>query len=290
VPDHSLVRRGFSTQSRYRFAIIICQIRYWTAFVVEAYTRSTMSAEQGGTPPYNTPDFTVRIPPNLGALGATLAAKVGLPAPEIETQRLDGGAFRLSEARQGRHVVLLTGAITSPMSVAHLAEMTALAKEFERENIDFYLLYVKESHPAENFLHHTSLQQKTEYARDFERLEKPGFPILVDSLEGDVHRAYGAWPSALFVIQSSGMLIFRSTIADPVQLRTYLTQLVGWDRIRREHPDHVQHICYTESLVEVSADEASHYRVYHRAGQKAFEDYWRVHPVHHDIWPGPEKV
>lgn len=241
-------------------------------------------------PPYNAPDFTVRIPPSLAGLGGTLAANVGAPAPEFEAQILDGGTFRLADARQGRHVVLLTGAITSPMSVAHLSEMNALAEEFRAYGIDFYLLYVKESHPAENYPHHLSLEQKIDHARAFQRLEQPAFPVLVDTLEGDVHRAYGPWPSALFVVHANGMLAFRSTIADPVQLRTYLTQLVGWDRIRREHPDHVQHICYTESLVEVSADEHSHYRVYERAGQKAFEDYWRVHPVHRDIWPGPTEA
>lgn len=250
-----------------------------------------MSEERGEIqPPYNSADFTVRIPPSLAVLGNTLAAKIGAPAPEFEAQMLDGGTFRLAEARRDRHIVLLMGAITSPMSIAHLPEMNALAEEVRSQGVDFYLLYVKESHPAENYRHHVSLEQKIAHARDFQRLERPTFPILVDALEGDVHRAYGSWPSALFVIHSSGMLVFRSTIADPIQLRTYLTELAGWDRIRREHPDHAPHISYTESLVEITADEAAHYRVYRRAGRKAFEDYWRVKPDHRDTWPGPQKA
>jgi hypothetical protein len=33
------------------------------------------------------------------------------------------------------------------------------------------------------------------------------------------------------------------------------------------------------------ADQATHRRVYERAGQTAFEDYWRKRPQHRDRWP-----
>lgn len=235
---------------------------------------------------YNTPDFVVRIPPNLTILADTLPVRVGAPAPEFEARRLDGGTFRLADAAaQRRHVVLMTGAITSPMAAIPLPEMNAIYREFQDQGIDFYLLYVKESHPAENYRHHTSLEQKIAYAQDFRRFEKPAFPVLVDDLEGSTHRSYGPWPSGLFIVHANGLLVFRSTIANPDQLRTYLRQLVGWDRIRNEHPDHVPHIGYTEFLVEHDADEAEHHRVYERAGPKAFEDYWKFHPIHRGVWP-----
>lgn len=234
---------------------------------------------------YNTPDFSLRSPAARDTLGATMAARVGAPAPLFEAPLLDGATFRLSDALGARHVVLMSGAITSPMAAIQLPAMNALFEEFDPKGISFYLLYAKESHPAENYPHHTSLEQKMRHARDFQRLEKPLFPIIVDSLEGDTHRAYGPWPTSLFVIHRSGMLIYRTNMTNPVSLGTYLEQLTEWDRLEREYPGDVPHIGYSECLMRQHADEAEHERVYRQAGPKAFEDYWKFHPEHRGKWP-----
>lgn len=236
---------------------------------------------------YNDPDFYVRTSPDLTRLGETLAAKVGAAAPEFEVNLLDGGTFRLADARDQRHVVLMMGAITSPMTAIQLPAMNALWTEFGPRGVDFYLVYVKESHPGENFPHHTSMDQKMAYARQLQELEKPAFPILVDSLDGHIHRSYGQWPTSLFVVHKDGRLVFRSTICQPVQLRTYLQELLEWEELSRAHPDHVSHTGYTEFVVEHDVNEAEHYRVYRRAGAKAFEDFWKVYPNQRDKWPKP---
>lgn len=234
---------------------------------------------------YNDTDFVVRAPRDLARLGETLAARVGATAPNFEAQLLDGGTFKLADVKGRRHLVLMMGAITSPMTAILIPAMNELAAEFTAMEIDFYLVYVKESHPAENYPHHTSIEQKIAYARELQRLEKPAFPILVDSLDGYIHRAYGEWPVSLFVIHKDGRLLYRSTIAEPFQLRNYLTELTVWDRLVRERPGDVRHLAYTEFLVEHDVDEAEHYRVYLRAGPKAFEDSWRANPGRRNKWP-----
>lgn len=237
---------------------------------------------------YNNPDFNVRIAPDLTQLGTTLPARVGAPAPEFEVMRLDGGWFRLADVRGRRHVVLMTGAITSPMTAIALPEMNELWHEFGPRDVDFFLLYVKESHPAEHYPHHTSMEQKTAYARELERLERPAFPVLVDRLDGDIHRRYGPRPVSLFVIHKNGLLVFRSTTAHPAQLRAFLHEIVESDVVARKDPEHsFTHTVYTEFLVDHKVDEGEHYRVYERAGPKAFEDYWKVNPIHRDRWPKP---
>lgn len=237
---------------------------------------------------YNNPDFEVRVPPDLTQLGKSLPARVGAPAPEFEARRLDGGWFRLADARGQRHVVLMTGAITSPLTAIALPEMNELWRVFRSRDVDFVLLYVKESHPAENYPHHTSMEQKLAFAEDLQRLEKPAFPILIDNLDGDIHRRYGPRPVSLFVIHKNGLLVFRSTTAHPAQLRAFLTELMEWDEAVRKDPEHsFTHTVYTEYLVDHKVDEGEHYRVYERAGPKAFEDYWKVNPIHRDRWPRP---
>jgi AhpC/TSA family len=239
-------------------------------------------------PLYNNPNFEVRGR-HAGGPGESLAARVGAPAPDFEAALLDGGMFRLKDARGTRHVVLMMGAVTSPMTAIQLPGMNAVAREFAAHGVDFYLVYVRESHPGENYPHHASMEQKLRHARELQRLEKPEFPLLVDSLDGHIHRSYGVWPVSLFVVHKDGRLVYRSTICQPIQLRNFLAELVACDRDARENPGGVRYDVYTESLVGHAVNEAEHHRVYTLAGPKAFEDYWRVFPSHRDKWPGPPR-
>ena len=81
---------------------------------------------------------------------------------------------------------------------------------------------------------HSSLEQKLSYACDLQRLENVRVPILVDHLDGRIHRAYGVWPNALFVIHKDGRLIFRSNMANDRELRQFLDDLLVAEEPRPE--------------------------------------------------------
>jgi hypothetical protein len=234
---------------------------------------------------YNTPDFSLDIPRGTH-LGDTLPAKVGAPAREFEAARLDGTVFRLAEERGRRHVVLMMGSITSPMCAIAIPALNRLHADLGERGVAFYLVYTRESHPGERYPHHTSLAQKTAHARDLQRLEDVRFPILVDSLDGAIHCAYGLWPTSLFVVHRDGRLVYRSTIANPPELAQYLAQLLAEDALAAK-PEVAPHVSYTECVVAHDVDEGAHYRVYERAGPKAFGDYWRTFPALRDRWPRP---
>jgi peroxiredoxin len=231
---------------------------------------------------YNAPDFTLKIP-DPTRLGETLRASLGQSAPDFEAPTLEGQRIRLQELR-GKHVVLMMGSITSPMCTIPLPAMNQLYSEFRDKGVEFFLLYTKESHPAEHYPHHTSLEQKIAHARDFQRQENVRFPLLVDTLDGTAHLSYGPWPSALFVINREGRLVYRSTIADARELRLFLEQIIAADRLAT-NPDRVPHIGYSEHIIEHDPDQTTHRRVYERAGPKAFEDFWRIFPKLRNRWP-----
>jgi peroxiredoxin len=231
---------------------------------------------------YNTPDFWLKMP-DMTRLGNTLPAQVGQPAPAFEVQILDGETVRLQDLLARGHVVLMMGSITSPMCAIHVPMFNRLAAEFGDRGVQFFLVYTKESHPGENYLHHTSLEQKISYARDLRRLENVQVPILVDNLAGSLHRSYGPWPTSAFGVHRDGRLVFRTTIVDERALRLFVEDLVASERLT--DPDRSPHISYTEMMVEHEVDEETHYRVYVRAGPKAFEDYWKVFPGERDRWP-----
>jgi peroxiredoxin len=194
---------------------------------------------------------------------------------------VDGAVVRLSDFRGNRHVVMMTGAVTSPMCAFEVPPFNQLQKEFDE--VSFFLLYTRESHPAENYAAHNSFEQKLAYARDLKRLENIQFPILVDHLDGRIHRAYGVWPNALFVIHKEGRLIFRSNMANHIELRQFLDDLLAVEKAAAE--GRVAHLQYSERVVPHEADQATHRRVYERAGPKAFEDYWSKRPQHRNRWP-----
>jgi len=177
----------------------------------------------------------------------------------------------------------MTGAVTSPMCAFEVPEFNRLQEEFDGAGISFFLLYTRESHPAENYSAHQSFEQKLNYARDLQRLENVQFPILVDHLDGRIHRAYGVWPNALFVIHKDGRLVFRSNMANHRELSEFLENLLAGEGARAA--GRVTHLQYSERVLAHQADQAAHRRVYERAGQRAFEDYWRKRPQHRDRWP-----
>jgi peroxiredoxin len=231
---------------------------------------------------YNSEEFTAvaAAPANPGE---TMAAKVGLVAPEFEASNLDGKIVRLRDFRGKRHVVMMTGAVTSPMCAFEVPALNRLQQEFEGKDVSFLLLYTRESHPAENYAAHSSFEQKLSYARELQRLEDVRFPIIVDHLDGRIHRAYGVWPNALFVIHKDGRLIFRGNMANDHELVQVLDDLLAAEKAAADGK--VTHLQYSERVLPHVADQATHRRVYERAGPKAFEDYWAKRPQNRNRWP-----
>jgi len=231
---------------------------------------------------YNSAEFAVAAPAQTHP-GESLPAKVGLAAPEFEASTLEGGVVRLSDYRARRHVVIMTGAVTSPMCAFEAPALHRLQQEFDAKGISFFLLYTRESHPAENYGAHRSFAQKLSYARELQRYEEIRLPILVDHLDGRIHRAFGVWPNALFVVHKDGRLIFRSNMANHRELKQFLDDLVAADAAAAAGK--VLHLQYSERVVLHEADQATHRRVYERAGRQAFEDYWAKRPQNRNRWP-----
>ena len=231
---------------------------------------------------YNSEEFTAVAPAPTNP-GETMAAKVGAAAPDFEASDLEGKIVRLSDFRGKRHVVMMTGAVTSPMCAFEVPEFNRLQQEFDNAAVSFFLLYTRESHPAENYSAHTSFEQKVGYARDLQRLENVRLPILVDHLDGRIHRAYGVWLNALFVIHKDGRLIFRSNMANHRELEQFLCDLLAAEKAAAD--GRVMHLQYSERVLPHEADQATHRRVYERAGPKAFEDYWAKRPQNRNRWP-----
>src|SRR5438094_148573 len=162
------------------------------------------------------------------------ALRVGMPAPDFELPEVDGGTVRLSAETAKHHVVLIFGSITSPVTATTVPEINRLSEYFSWRGIGFLFIYTGEAHPGDRYRHHTSLEQKMAMAREFKQLEEMRMPVLVDHLDGTVHRAYGDRPNPCFVVNRDGRLAYRLPLTDPPHLSDCLTPLLLWDQLKQQ--------------------------------------------------------
>jgi hypothetical protein len=97
--------------------------------------------------------------------------------------------------------------------------MNSIADRFAERSVGSIFLYTHEAHPGENYPHLTSMEQKFTHARDLRDKLGVTRPILVDSLDGACHRAYGSMPNMSWIFTKAGTPIYKSdwTGANSVQ-------------------------------------------------------------------------
>jgi hypothetical protein len=76
--------------------------------------------------------------------------------------------------------------------------------------VQFLTVLVREAHPGTRYGHHQSYEQKMRHARDFREVEGISWPVLVDHLDGDVHRTYGELPNKVVLVDTEGRVAFEA--------------------------------------------------------------------------------
>lgn len=108
-----------------------------------------------------------------------------------------------------------------------------LHREFS-ERVVFVSVHVREAHPGERYPHHTSEAQKMRHANDWARLDHIPWAVAVDTLDGTMHRAYGARPNSIHIVNSAGIVAFRALWAGQARLlRAKLEELLRLEETHR---------------------------------------------------------
>lgn len=103
--------------------------------------------------------------------------------------------------------------------------MEALAEEYAARGFGFVFVYTREAHPGEKLSHHTSFDQKLTYARLFQERWSIRRPVLVDDLDGPIHRAYGMLPNMSYIVDPAGRIVYRADWTDAHSIRWVLEYL-----------------------------------------------------------------
>lgn len=162
--------------------------------------------------------------------------------------------------------------------MGEVSPLNELYVRYRDRGFEFLTIYVREPHPGEHYGPHRSWEQKLQHARDCREQDSIQTTLLVDDLEGAVHRLYGSMPNMIYIVDKKGRIAYKSMWTEHEEIEGVLENLVESERLQaqgiRVKPS------YTEKINYVPAQYAPGLRekVFGRAGPKAWEDYRSVHP------------
>ncbi len=108
-------------------------------------------------------------------------------------------------------------------------------------------VYTREARPGENVGHHDSFGRKLACARLLAEETGIGRDILVDDLDGAVHRAYGLMPNMTWVIGRGGRVAYKANWTSAANVEAFLGRFLAG---RTEHQPGTTPVAYETQQAE----------------------------------------
>lgn len=149
--------------------------------------------------------------------------------------------------------------------------MDELAEQHSQSDIRSIFLYTHEAHPGENIPHLTGMQQKFDHARQFKESVQLRRPIMLDSLDGACHRAYGSMPNMTWIFDRTGRVVYKAPWTAVRSVASALEYLEKTRELRskgiRVAPLQIERMDYR------FVDQEAFYRGLERNGPKALREF-----------------
>ena len=141
--------------------------------------------------------------------------KPGQLLPDRMPVGADGEEISLRDLSSGRPMVLITGSVTCPLSISVLSRFRQLNQQYG-QRLAFAFIYTREAHPGERIEQPSTMAAKREHARLLTELYGVDWPVLVDDLDGTVHRLLDTKQNSVHILDSDGTTLFCALFAgDP---------------------------------------------------------------------------
>ncbi len=154
--------------------------------------------------------------------------------------------------------------------------MNRIAEDFSPQNVGAVFIYTHEAHPGENYPHLTSMEQKYRHAQALRDIYAVNRPILLDTLDGACHRAFGSMPNMTWIFNQSGIPVYKSDWSDASSVKNALEYFLQIPERRkageRLAPFRVERLDYRNQ------DRVEFYKSLERNGQKAVDDFRKAFP------------
>jgi hypothetical protein len=153
--------------------------------------------------------------------------------------------------------------------------MDSIADRFADRAVRSVFVYTREAHPGEIYRHHTSMDGKRENAKALRSVVGVKRQILLDTLEGDAHQAYGCLPNMTWIFGRGGLILYKSAWTDPADVEDSLKRaLDGLER--RMKGDKLPF--YSERLSWRERDDETFRTLLERCGPQAVSDFFDKRP------------
>ncbi len=174
---------------------------------------------------YRYPHFTREIlRADLAFCGGPMP---GWPLPDFDLVTTDGTRIRKRDLIGRRPLLLTCASVTCPMAMNAGPGLRHLYAEFG-DRVAFATLYVREAHPGEHYPQPDTFAWKLAHACAYRDLLGLPWPVAVDSLDGDLHRALDPRPNAAYLMATDGTVVFRALASnDERTLRHGLAGLIA---------------------------------------------------------------
>ncbi len=188
--------------------------------------------------------------------------------PDFPLWQLDGQVTYLGQIwPKHPYTIVEFGSITCPPCKAHAAAMDEVAQHYSKQGAAAVFIYTHEVHPGENYPHLTSLERKLQHARLLRDTMGMVRPILLDSLDGACHRAYGSMPNMTWIFNQLGMAVYKSSGTDVASITAAIEHLIH----AREHQHSGEQLrtILVESLAFQTEDPESFQHALSESGNRA---------------------
>jgi hypothetical protein len=133
----------------------------------------------------------------------------GQPLPDFDLPTTAGDHLRKRDVVNRRPLLFTLASITCPMAMSAIPALKRLHADFG-DRVAFVTLYVREAHPGERFPQPETFEEKFRHAEAYKERTQIPWPVAVDSLEGDLHRALDPRPNAAYLMDVHGDVAFRA--------------------------------------------------------------------------------
>ena len=196
------------------------------------------------------------------------AAGPGDSFPSFELVTTNGDRLVNHDVFHEKPVLIIFGSMTCPMTASAAPSVQELYDDFGGR-VEFIMLYVREAHPGENYTQSETMEEKLESARALKEFYDIQWTVAADNLDGDLHRALDPKPNAAFLLNSSGVILFRSLwAADRDALRQALDAAAD-GRVPEKKQSEALIGPVTRAMGQVQ-------EVMTRGGPQAVRDLWRA--------------
>lgn len=159
---------------------------------------------------------------------------LGSVAPDFSGELLGGGRFTLSQHRGSKAVLVVFGSLACPPCVTNISttkpSLVSLYEQY-RGQVEICYVYTREAHPGSKIVAHTSMEQKRANAATLRQMEGITFPLVIDTLDGAIQRAWVdiQFNNPVFLVNRAGVVVYKSCWLDSSELPQVLEDVVMWD-------------------------------------------------------------